>query len=491
MRAANVAMLVGGLAAGAVIGSRVVAGSEQGSSSKAWMIGGGAAAGVAGTAGAWLAYHTAGSATSAALKGANLLGVGLMAAGVGAAIAGALTKQKAPVAPAPTPTPTPTPNEPAPPTAGSRGASAIMGAFEQDSWMTANTAVGERSLLAAGAAKVNADAAGASRVLQDLSKDEWVGATYSPLERVGLAIAGLEAGRTGEQVATTQVNVDGAVDTAGQPATGDLESTADRSMLAQAAIRGAVDGETAAYVYAGIRNHDVEGIDPHQAARLASAALEGGASLEEAIAAIEEVKAHPATSGLPKADQVTLASGAARARTSGTQAAQDYATVAGDQDIAPILESGDLTTDQAARLAAAATVRQLSGEDAALTFVNALADDAVWETAEDYEQVIDLSIGALEGKRTGAEAASAFRTINSGVSTRSLPASTKFELAAAAIAGDGATSVVNAYKQSSTDSAFTNGTNAVQDALLATGRGFDATSDSELLDWYVNAQAAS
>jgi hypothetical protein len=487
MRIANVSMLIGGIAAGAVVGNRIVHGSEHGSAVKGSTIGIGAGAVALGLTGAAASYFASGSATSSALRGANLLGVGVVGLGLGAAIAGALTKQQPlPFTPLPTPD---TPAGPGAPTAGSAGdPSAAMRAVSTDPWVKSNIDVNGQSLLAAGAAAVGVDGASAAGVLKDLSADEWVGTSYSQLDRVGLAIAGIEAGRTGGEVATTQVNVDGALDTAGTPATADLEAAADRAMLAQAAIRGAVDGETAAFVYAGIRNHDVSGIDPHQAARLAAAAVEGGASLEEATGAIDEVASNAKTRSLPKPDQITLAGGALRAGTTGTQAASDYATVAGDEWIGELIDTGDVTTDQAARLAAAATSRGLSGDDAALTFVNAASDDVVWDTAENYEQVIDLSIGALAGLHTGAEAAQAFRDISApGTSTASLPVDARFELAAAALAGSGSSDVIAAFGRASNDASFTGATSDTNDALLATGRGFDATSDSELADWYADA----
>jgi hypothetical protein len=502
MRAANIGVLVGGVVAGALIGRAAVGGSEQGSGAKGLTIGLGAAGAGLGGLAAWKSYHTVGSATSGALRGVNLLGVGAVGLGVGAVIAGALSRGKTPVfTPLPTPGGPTTPNAPnvpggpstpgVPSTPGAASpvaASASMSTLSNDPWVSQNVDVSARSLLAAGTSRVGVDGAAAGRLYQELSSDEWVGANYSVMDRVGLAIAGAEAGRTGTEVATTQVNVDGALDTSGTPATADLESPSDRSMLAQAAVRGAVDGETAAFVYAGIRNHDVEGIDPHQAARLAAAALEGGASLEEATGAIDEVAAHRATRALPKADQITLAGGALRAGTTGTQAATDYATVAGDEWVKELLAAGDLSTDQAARLSAAATSRQLSGEDAALTFVNAASDDVVWESAEDYEQVVDLSIGALAGLHTGAEAATAFREVSArGAATASLPVSTRFELAAAALAGTGTRDVIAGFQRSSTDASFTAVTSDVHDAMLATGNGFDATSDSELVDWYTGA----
>jgi hypothetical protein len=477
MKIGNIAVLTGGLAAGSLAGSAIVHGSEQGSSAKAVTIAGGAAAALGGLGLAAATYFTHGSATSTFLKGANLLGVGLFAAGTSAAIGAALTKQR----------PASNPNGPAPAPGGASGSIAAMRELSTDAWAAQALDADSRSLLAAGAGATGTSGSAAARIAQELSADEWVGATYSPFERAQLAVAGVEAGRTGDQVATTQVNVDGSQDTSGTPATADLESTADRTMLAAAAIRGGRTGEDAAFTYAGIRNHDTDGIDPHQAARLAAAAMEGGGDLEGAVAAIDAISANAATRDLAKGAQVTLAGGAVRGGITGDQAAHAYATIVADPWVGSLVESADLSTDQVARLSAAASARGLSADDALLTFVNAAADEQVYDQAEDYEQVLDLAIGALAGNHTGEEAAAAYRAVSArDASTASLPVDTRFELAAAALAGGGAQAVIDAYRQSSTDSAFTGSTGEAADALLATGRGFDATSDSELLDWYAH-----
>ena len=131
---------------------------------------------------------------------------------------------------------------------------------------------------------------------------------------------------------------------------------------------------------------------------------------------------------------------------------------------------------------------RLLGEYPDLTFVHAAYADAVCESGGDYGEGVDLSIGALAGLHIAAEAAAAFREVSAGgASTASLPVSTRFELAAAALAGTGTRDVIAGFQRSSTDASFTSVTSDVHDAILATGNGFDATSDSELVDWYAGA----
>ena len=509
MRATNVATLGIGLAAGATIGAISAIRAEDAGSSTVPGLLVGAGVGVGGGLLAKVAYRPF---MTGASHGVNLLGVGALGAGVGAVVGGAIAgalHERSPeraivehdgAAPPEVGTPS------TPPAGGGDGGIVIpavetdvatnMRALQGNAWVMGHTTAQDRALLAAGAVHAGVSIDAAITTMRGIASDEWVGQSYGTLDQAQLAVAAMEANRTGAEAATTMVNVDGTVDETGtfglqdgEQLTIDIEDAGQRAELAAAAIRGGATGADAAVAYATVRYG--LGLDVANSVKLATAALEAGATPEAAVASFRAVSDG---SKLSVSDRATLAAADVHANSTapnGSQAAKDFADFAKDPFVAQLLASGELTSDQAARVVAAGIRANVTGAQSALTFSNALANENVWNAKQNFEQAVDLAIGAIGNYRTGDEAARALRTISQpGAATAKLSPTARFELAGAALSGSSPVSdIVAAYGAARSDRTFTAGTTKPQDALLATATAgvFDASADSEFADWYATA----
>ncbi|MCW2974706.1 MAG: hypothetical protein JWN72_2979 [Thermoleophilia bacterium] len=485
VRGFNVLAFAGGIAAGAVTGNLTARAINDPTRSILGTVGGGLGAlGIgAGVAAASWRYALPGAngalALSGGMRGVNLLGTAAMGFGIGAAISGAVTAF-ATRHDGPKPT---TPGSPAAPATGG-----ALKALQSNEWVAANTTAQDRALLAAAATANDVSGEDAAGVVRDIATDVDVAPTFSSGDATRVAVAALEHRISGREAASDLVNVDAAlVDGGATQLTLDIDDPAERAELAAAAIRGGTHGTEAAQMYGALRAAPDAGLGVHEAVDLAVAALESGSTKDQATAALAAVTAHEATSALPVGERVTLAAGALRGGSTGDVAATNYAQFASDEFASQVLASGDLTTEQAARVAAATTAVRTTGTDAALTFSNAVSDANVYDSASGYEDVVGLTIGAVHGLHTGAEAAQAYNDVAGAPGTKDLDVTARFELAGAALGGTKPTAdVIAAYRAHAAGQADTT---TAQDALLATGSAgaYDASADSEFADWYATA----
>lgn len=488
------ALLGGGIVAGGALGYLAISATRDnpgGRTVASWLtLGGGVAGAIGGYALAKAAYQKS--------SVGGMLGVAMLAVGIGAVIGGGgglltipidVPQIATPVVKPPTSNPggTTNPGEtPTPPTAAA-SASAVLGALDAHTFVAQHTTDAERVLLAAAALQAGADGSAAATAFQQLSQDKWAGQVLAAGDRVMLVAAALEKGRSGAEAATTFANIDAAVDEGGAPVTKDLEDQPHlRAVLAAAAIRGDAIGEDAAFKYGNISIAIGDRTSVHERVTLTAAALEGAMTASEAVAAFEQVNRHAVTHRLSTADRVKLAAGALRGSAPASAAIDAYKVISADEWAGKVL-----TPSLIATLAATAAQEGVSGNDALLTFVNAAADEYTFNEAPEYDQLVQLAVGGIEGKRTGAEAATAFVNVSANERVYdTLDVNARFQLAAAALSTQQATGrdVAAAYERIRGDASLRQ-TSPMQDALLAVAmvKGFDADSSSQLLDWYLAA----
>ncbi len=412
------------------------------------------------------------------------LGLGALVGGIaGAAFIDRPAKPPKYVPPTPTPTPTPGPG----PTPGpiQINAGEVLGAVNSSSVLKTGTSTVDRSIIASAIVDSSSSVQKAEDVFSKLTANAYVRGSLSGTDLALLTATAVEAGGTGEWAAAIFQNIEAAQDTGGGYITDDLELK-DVVSLARGAMIARQTGEHSANTYGNIAadNFVYQNTTPSQRASVAAAALETNYSGAEAIDLFNKIAQRVEVEDPAEVGSVVapLVVGAMRGQVPADDAASLYKGVARDTDV-----SGNLTAPQIARLAGAAIEHRLTADDAALTFVNIAADDVAYNDADDWEQILRMSVGSLQGLRTGAETAAIYRALSQGAGTSALDKDARFTLAAAAASVEGlsADKVIQAYGAVGGKLPQGVGKNSREHMLLTAAAvgGFDSDTTSDQLDW--------
>lgn len=334
-----------------------------------------------------------------------------------------------------------------------------------------------RAHLAAVMTQTQTDPSIVRSVLGALTADRYTSAVTTPDQRLTLAAAAVEGGRTGQDAVAAFNNVSADV-------WGALLGTRGRIDLAAAALRVGATGTDV------VRRFGNVSADPYVAATLtqdervglAVAAVEGGRTGADAVAIYNNI-------GVASLEDPTLDLARDRAiLTAGTlrsgRTSQEALGALRQIELDPYAGTVTSTTDRV-RLSVAALESGRTGTDAATALNNVSADPYTY-TETTVSQRVSLAAMALRGGRTGIDAARAFNNVSADPLVSQLDTDTRVRLTAAGLQhGLRGLDVAYAMNDIADDPYASAVTNRRQGAVLAAAllQALDTSSQSPLLGW--------